>query len=147
MLTNTELHILSPNNYTCNINKINFLEKLDIYILYLIENIVDNSFYWGIRVIGSNHYMKPICKINIKENGDCETYYDATFRSIHNSIGYHIYVPSVKLYTIPSKYKIIPNDKRKWNELCQFVEKYNSNSQISVIINVHDLKEFISTFL
>lgn len=147
MFADTLLYILSPNNYTCNINKINFLEKLEDG-LCLVENIVDNSFYWGMRVfVGLNRSVKLICKINIKENGDCKTHYDAKFKFIHNSIGYHIYVPSVKLYTIPSEYKIIPNDKRKWNELCQTIAKCKVEHPISVIINISDLRQFINTFL
>ena len=155
MLTDTLFEVLSPNNYTCNINKVNKInfprnsKEYSTDRLYLIENLLDNSINWGTLNFGPGYitcYFKLFGKINIKHDGTCELLYNPKFIIINgdNINVYDIYVPSVKIYSIPYKYKIIPNDKRKWNEMCKIVKK---NEPISVIINVVELKRFIETFL
>jgi hypothetical protein len=170
MLTDCQLNVLSPGNYICDIHKLDFLKMKSIsthsyrfietshvtYLdgimhtnqMYLVNNLLTDESYWAILNVGSNGiYFKLICKINIKD-GRFETLYEPKCRIIYedNYNGYSIYKTSVPLFRIPASYKIIPNDKKKWGELCDTVIKYNVNRPISYIINISDLRQFINEF-
>ena len=170
MLNESQLHILSPGNYICDIHKLDFqkikpitthshrfVETYHITYLdrimytnqmYLANNSLTDEIYWATLNVGNNDvYFKLICKINV-EYDRFETSYEPKCKIIyeHNKQGYSIYMCSVPLHRIPSSYKIIPNDKRKWLELCQSVIKNNVNNTISKIIYISDLRQFISEF-
>lgn len=169
MLTDCKLEILSPGNYSCDIYKLDFPKiilirgynhrRIETYItssgeimytgqMYLANNLVTCEKYWATLNIGNNGvYFKLICKINIK-NDRFETLYEPQCRIIYdyNKHGYSIYSTSVPLYRIPSSYKIIPNSRKKWNELCNLVIKNKIIVPITFIINVSDLRQYINEF-
>lgn len=170
MFTDSQLQVLIPGNYTCEIHKLDFQQIKSIathsrrfmetsYVkyedkimytnqMYLINNLLTNEIYWGTLNVGNNGiYFKLICKINIAD-GIFETLYEPRCRIVYeyNQHGYFIYTTSVSLYRIPSSYKIIPNDRRKWNELCKLIMKYKINISLNLIINVLELRLFIAEF-
>jgi hypothetical protein len=170
MLTDCQLEVLSPGNYTCNIYKLDFPKIISIkgydyiptknYItssgeimsngkMYLVNNLLTGEKYWAtFNILGNNNlYFKLICKINIK-NDRFETSYQSKciIISEYNKYGYSIYTTSVSLFKIPSSYKIITNDRKKWNELCELVIKNKINVEIRCIINLLELRLFINEF-
>jgi hypothetical protein len=170
MLTDCQLKILSPGNYTCDIYKLDFPKiisirgydyiRIETYItssgeiictnkMYLANNLLTGEKYWATLNILSNNnvYFKLICKINIKNN-IFETLYEKKCIIISdiNKYGYSIYTTSVPLSRIPSSYKIIPNDRKKWNKLCELVIKYKIIIPISYVINISELRQYINVF-
>lgn len=171
MFTDSQLEVVIPGNYICDIHKLYFQKIKSItthshrfietsYIkytdkimytnqLYLANNLLTNESYWGTLNIGNDGiYFKLICKINVKD-GIFETLYEPRCIIIYeyNHHGYSIHTTSVPLYKIPSAYKIIPNDRKKWNELCELIIKCKINALISCIINILELRLFINEFL
>jgi hypothetical protein len=172
MFTNSELEVFSPGNYICEICELNYSKFKPIFThnrgyvehsytsydnsdkimytnkMYLAINLLTDESYWATLNVGnSGIYFKLVCKINIK-NGLFQTSYEPKCIMIceYNFKGYSIYTTSLPLYRIPSSYKIIPNNKKKWNELCELVIKYKINVPISWIIIVSDLRRFIYEF-
>jgi hypothetical protein len=170
MLNDCELEVLSPGNYTCHIYKLDFPKiilirgyenrRIETYItslgeimyigqMYLANNLLTGEKYWAtMHVIGyDNLYFKLIFKINIK-NDKFETIYEKKCNIIseYNKCKYSIHTTSVPLYRIPSSYKIISNSRKKWNKLCEMVIKYKINVPISYIINISELRQYISDF-
>jgi hypothetical protein len=170
MLTDSELEVLSPGNYTCDIRKLDYLKFKPIFThnrgyvepsyteygdrimytnqMYLAINLLTNESYWATLNVGnSGTYFKLICKINVK-NDKFETLYEPRCIIIYdyNCIGYSIYTTYPPLSRIPSSYKIIPNSRKKWNELCDMVIKDNIHAPISLIINISELRRFINEF-
>ena len=131
--------------------------------IYIVEDLLNKKCYWMKLFIAYNSmttddqyfYFAPIDKLNevkVKVNINEEiTINDQiyTTRSIDqfNFHTYLIYKLSVYISTIPLKYKIISVDNKKWNELCEIVMDNDLLVPISKIINVSDLRYYISTFL
>lgn len=169
MLTDCYLEVLSPRNYTCNIYKLDFpkiilvkgydYRHFETYIkssgelmymgqMYLATNSLTGEKYWAtLNLSNDGVYFKLCYKINIKKD-KFETLYEEKYKIIceHNKNTYSIYTTSVPLYRMPLLYKIIPNGRKKWNELCELVIKNKIKVPISCIINLSDLRQFIDNF-
>lgn len=169
MFTDCQFEVLSPINYSCGIYKLEFPKiilikgynhrHIETYItssgelmymgqMYLVNNLLTYEKYWAtLNLSNDGVYFKLIYKINIK-NDKFETLYEAKCRIIHdyNKHNYSIYTTSVPLHRIPLSYKIISNSRKKWDELCELIIKNKINVSISCIINVFELRQYISDF-
>jgi hypothetical protein len=170
MLTDCQLEVLSPGNYTCDIYKLDFPKiisirgydyiRIETYItssgeiictnkMYLVNNLLTGEKYWATLNILSNNnvYFKLIYKINVK-NDKFETLYEPKCRIIYdyNKYNYSIYTTSVPLHRIPLSYKIISNSRKKWDELCELIIKNKINIPISYVINISELRQYINVF-
>lgn len=175
MLFDSLIEVYHPGNYTCNLIPIVFSKikaiqteksryKEDLYAvydtniilyrkqMYIVEDIINKKCYWTeLNIINTTDeyvYFNVVCNIDIS-NGEYTTLYASRPFIIHewNYFNYLIYKPSVYFGKIPSKYKIIPSDRKKWNELCEIVNDNNILVPISKVVNMYDLKYYISTFL
>lgn len=123
--------------------------------MYLVEDLIVKKWYWLelniVNITDAYVYFNVVSKIDIN-NGNCVTVTLDKNRPIiiyySNCDKYSIYKPSVYFGNIPSSYKIIiPNHKKKWYELCKIVDDNNILVPISKVINIDDLKYYISEFL
>ncbi len=169
MITDCQLEVISPKKYTCDIYKLDFpkiilikgydYRCIETYIkssgelmymgqMYLANNLLTGEKYWATLNLGNDGvYLKLIFKINI-ENDRFKEVYEKKCQIIceYNKNKYSIHTTSVPLYRIPLSYKIISNDRKKWNELCKLVIKNKINVSISYIINIADLRQYIDEF-
>jgi hypothetical protein len=131
--------------------------------IYIVEDLLNKKCYWMKLFIAYNSittddqyfYFAPIDKLNevkvkVNINEEITINNQMPLRCIIDQFNFNkylIYKPSVYISTIPLKYKIISVDNKKWNELCEIVMDNDLLVPISKIINVSDLRYYISTFL
>lgn len=144
LLEGSKMHITMPGDYTCDIVRINS-DSMCYDQLYLMHEKLTGNDYW--IMLYSDQLLRIFGQI-VKENGlnklRTTTY---TLKNIkYIDVHYILYKLSVKLYRIPFAY-VFENDKRKWDEFCEYVEKNDDEAQINKVISVFGLKQVISNYL
>lgn len=146
------LHITMPGDYTCNIVRVDYNTAVNTVntCLYILYEKSTGHMYWVTPIYfhSSTTTFKLFGQIVI-ENGINKLRINDKILIKRNEMlkeNYIFYAPSVKLYRIPSSYKI-ENDKRQWNEYCKYVEENELILPIRMIVDISELKRFITEFL
>jgi hypothetical protein len=115
--------------------------------MYLATNEMGEIYWVRFQFSGGFGYFKVMSKF-VLDNGVHKFVREKGKNiDILNKHKYRVYEMSIPLINIPSLgVKIIRGDKKKWDDLCELVENKNIKLPISWIVNVFDLKMFISEF-
>jgi len=117
--------------------------------MYLASDKSDGKIYWvRFQICGELGYFKVVSQFVLENRMFNFVPVKGKNINILNKGKYHVYELSKPLLFVPSSNaKIIRGGKKKWEDLCKLVEE-NENlvAPIAWVINVLDLKRFISEF-
>jgi hypothetical protein len=151
LIDNTRLKLSDfiISNFGASFTVINNSVKVIKNHMYLATDKRDGKIYWvKFQICGDLGYFKIVSQFVLENRVFNFVPVKGKNINILNKHVYHVYELSTPLLFVPSSNaKIIRGDKKKWSDLCKLVEE-NENivAPISRVINVLDLKRFISEF-